>query len=136
MDLSILEALIPDLAGWLNVEPATLLLYIGVFCTLCNITSRLIPDDSTGALGYLQRICRILGAHVENRVAPGVKTVDVVKDIVGAHIERRAQDKIRDLASDTESLIPDAIERAADEINVPPQVAGYLRNRLHPDDNK
>lgn len=109
MDLSILEQLIPNLAGWLHMQPSTLLLYVGVLMTLANFTGRMIPDTATGWRGVLRQVCKFVGIYAQNRVAPGVRMNDVVKDIIGQQAAGIAQETIRDLASESDSLIPEVV---------------------------
>lgn len=113
MDLSILEQLIPNLAGWLNVQPATLLLYLTVFCTVSNLIGRLIPDDKLGILGRIRDVAKVLGIYASNRVSTGITTGDVVKSVVGAQIGVSADSLIREGAEQVGSLIPDVIEDIA-----------------------
>lgn len=82
MDLSLLQQLVPDLAGWLHLPPSTLLLYIILIGTGSNIVSRVIPDDVTGFWGGVRRLATVLGAYVPNRITSGVTTNDVVRQIV------------------------------------------------------
>ena len=81
MELNFLDAFIPSIAMFLGVDPATFVLLLGGFVTICNIVSRLIPDDSVGALAVIRKICKIIGLYVPNRVAPGVSTSDVASQI-------------------------------------------------------
>jgi hypothetical protein len=69
MDLSILQAFIPNLAGFLNVEPATALLFITLLVTVANLIGRLIPDDKVGVLGFVRDLCKLIGAYTPNRTA-------------------------------------------------------------------
>jgi hypothetical protein len=107
MDLSMLEAMIPDIAGWLNIEPATLLLYMMLICTAANIVSRVIPDDVGGFWGQVRRICTIIGAYTPNRVTRGISVNDVARSIVAPAI-----DEVIEAASDPDSLIPE-VERSS-----------------------
>lgn len=87
MDLSGLEQMMPDIAQWFNVDPATVVFWLGVICMACNVAGRLIPDDATGALGVARVVCKFIGAHVQNRVTTGVKTSDVIRDIAQSQLE-------------------------------------------------
>lgn len=116
MDLSFIEHLIPDVAGWLNVEPATLVALIGFVLGACNLAGRLIPDDAEGVLGWVRRICKFLGVCASNRVSSGVKTSDVIKSVVGERVEYEASERIREGAEKVGALIPDVVHDIADEI--------------------
>jgi hypothetical protein len=76
MDISNLA---PDIANLLGVQPSTMLLLLFLLTTAANVVSRLIPDTATGGLLLLKQICSIVGAHVSNRIAPGVTQADVAK---------------------------------------------------------
>lgn len=84
MDLSIIEHFIPDIARFLNLEPATVIFLIGVICTIANVLSRVIPDDAVGFWGVVRKVSSILGVYVSNRISKGVSTNDVVKSVVEA----------------------------------------------------
>lgn len=118
MDLSVLQDLIPDLAGFLKIDPATLLLYVGMICTACNIVGRLIPDDKTGPLGTIRDICKMIGFYAPNRVASGISVNDVARSIVS-----RADPDVKAAAEDREALIPEVAEgfesRAEDDRPIP-----------------
>lgn len=82
MDLSGLEDLIPPLAQALGVEPASALLFLGVAVTACNLAGRLIPDDATGVLGGVRKVCKAVGLFFPNRISSGVSVDDVAKAVV------------------------------------------------------
>lgn len=105
MDLSIIQAINPDVAGMLNVDPATLLLYIGIICTGCNIVGRLIPDDKTGPLGVVRDVCKVLGVYAPNRVATGVTVNDVARSIIA-----EAKPEVIELAEQADTLIPEVLD--------------------------
>lgn len=110
MDLSILQSMIPNVAAWLHVEPATVLFWLTAIVTGANLAARLIPDDQIGAWGRVRDICKVIGIYAQNRVTTGVKASDVLKEIVGSRVEAEAHERIQDLASDNESLIPAVTE--------------------------
>lgn len=91
MDLSLIQSMIPNVAKWLHVEPATVLLMWMILSTAANITSRLIPDTATGWLGTVRKLCAILGVHVQNRVAPpNITTEDVAEDVLESGVTKVA----------------------------------------------
>lgn len=107
MDLSFLQDMIPDLASALNVEPATLLLYLGLIATGCNIIGRLIPDDKVGALGTIRDICKFIGVYTPNRVASGISVNDVARSIVS-----KADPEVVETAVDADALIPQIVDNS------------------------
>lgn len=84
MDISLVEALIPNVAGMLGIEPATALLIVGVVVSVCNLLGRLIPDDATGWLGVVRKVCKFVGLYTSNRVSSGVSVNDVTKAMLDA----------------------------------------------------
>lgn len=70
---------IPTIAGWLHLEPAQLIFWIGLITFLANTLARRIPSTATGWLGTVRTIATILGGYVANRVAPGVTSEDIGK---------------------------------------------------------
>lgn len=117
MDLSVLQDLIPDVAGWLNIDPATLLLYLGVIATACNVIGRLIPDDQTGWLGKVRDVAKFIGVYTPNRVASGVSVNDVARAVVGIDQSPKVDQAIVEAATQPEALIPEVAN-----VVVPPPV--------------
>jgi hypothetical protein len=111
--------LIPDIARLLGISQADTLFYMGVLVAAANIVSRLIPDDATGPLGTVQKIAQFIGLHVENRVTKGVTTTDVVKQVVGVQVTGRAEEEIKELAGESEALIPQVLDPAPDPVLTP-----------------
>lgn len=87
MDLKFMENLIPDVAGHLGISPSTVVFYLIVISFIGNLAGRLIPDDKTGWLGVVRDLSKILGGYVQNRISTGVKTGDVVKNIVESRVK-------------------------------------------------
>lgn len=106
MDLSILQSLTPNVAAFFHLAPETLLAWLIFMATLANIIGRLIPDDKTGPLGAIRETCKILGLYVGNRVTSGVTVNDVAKSIV-----KPADPVVEELASASDTLIPDVVEQ-------------------------
>lgn len=121
MDLSMLEMLIPNVADWLNVDPATVLLYLTLFCTIANLLGRLIPDDAEGFLGKFRDLCKVIGVYTPNRVSRGVSVNDVARAVVS-----KPSQEVLDMANDPDSLIPEVIEDVAEQIV--PAFPGLLRD--------
>lgn len=90
-DLSGIEQLIPPIAQFFGIEPATALLIVGLIVTVANITGRLIPDDATGTLGTVRKIAKVIGLFVPNRIAPRISVNDVAKAAVTRQITDLAQ---------------------------------------------
>jgi len=110
MDFSILEHFIPNVAGWLNLDPATVLLYLVMLCTVCNLIGRLIPDDVEGPWGRVRDICKIIGTYTPNRVSRGISVNDVASSIV-SNRPGTARDEVVDAAVQSSSLIPEVVEQ-------------------------
>jgi len=89
MNLSGLEDLIPDVAAFLHVTPATALLLLGFVVSLCNLTGRLIPDEATGWKGLVRKVCKLVGLYASNRVASGVSVNDVTKVLIESKLPIR-----------------------------------------------
>lgn len=104
---------IPDIARLLGVDESDLVLGIGLLVAASNIVSRLIPDNAIGWLATLRTVAKFIGLHVQNRVAQGVKTSDVVKAVVGTQIEGQVEAQIREMAADSDALIPAVVEAPA-----------------------
>lgn len=105
MDLSFLENLIPNLAAFFNVQPATMLLLVTIVVTTCNLVGRLIPDDKTGLLGLIRDVCKLLGVYAPNRVTAGITVNDVARSVVGT-----PEPEVREAAESPDSLIPEVVQ--------------------------
>src|SRR3546814_10140508 len=89
-----IEDYIPDLAKLLGVEPSTALLIVGLLIALMNLGGRLIPDDATGWLGFVRKICKLVGLYASTRITSKMTvnkiaetTVPIVNEL-GEQIER------------------------------------------------
>lgn len=74
MDISNIAAQIGQIFG---LQPSTLVLLLFLVTTAANVGARLIPNDATGALGVLRKVCSIVGVYVSSRVTSGVTVNDV-----------------------------------------------------------
>lgn len=107
--MSGLEQLIPPIAQWLGIEPATLLLLLGMLVSAANITSRLIPDDTPGWLGIVRKVAKVIGLYVSPRITSGVSLADVAKASVGVPAKPAVVESMQDagvLPEDAPKLPP------------------------------
>lgn len=81
MDLSFVEAMIPNVAAMLGIDPATALLILGVVVSVCNLLGRLIPDEATGWLGLVRKVCKFVGLYASNRVTKDATVNDVAAQV-------------------------------------------------------
>lgn len=91
MDLSGIENLIPNLAAFFNVDPATILLLVTIFVALCNLAGRIIPDDATGVLGTVRKVCKLIGLYASNRVTKGVSVNAVANVLLDSKVTERGE---------------------------------------------
>lgn len=91
MDLSGIEHLIPNLAAFFNVDPATILLIVTIFVALCNLAGRIIPDDATGVLGTVRKVCKLIGLYASNRVTKGVSVNSVANVLLDSKVTERGE---------------------------------------------
>lgn len=82
MDGFKIEDYIPNLAAFLGVEPSTALLLVVTLVALANLAGRLIPDDATGFLGLVRKLCKIIGLYASNRIASGLTVNEVARTTV------------------------------------------------------
>src|SRR3546814_2878672 len=91
-----IEDYIPDLAKLLGVEPSTALLIVGLLIALMNLGGRLIPDDATGWLGFVRKICKLVGLYASNRITSKLtvnKSAETTVPIVNEMVEQIERDK-------------------------------------------
>lgn len=77
-----IEDFIPPIAQMLGVEPATVLLMLGIVVAVANLLGRVIPDDAGGWLGMVRKASKLLGLFVPNRVTSGISVNDTAKAVV------------------------------------------------------
>src|SRR3546814_1377401 len=106
-----IEDYIPDLAKLLGVEPSTALLIVGLLIALMNLGGRLIPDDATGWLGFVRKICKLVGLYASNRITSKLTvnkiaetTVPIVNEL-GEQIERVKAFRTEEHTSELQSLM-------------------------------
>lgn len=100
MDLSGLEHFIQNIAAFFNVDPSTILLFVGVFVAVCNLAGRLIPDEATGWKGAVRKFCKLVGMYASNRVTKGMSVNDVTKVLLDSKVAG-ARDDVWKFASQT-----------------------------------
>lgn len=76
MEITLIIDMIASQLGLTDNQLGITLLFIMLFS---NLASRLIPDDSTGVLGVLNKVTKILGLYASNRISQGVTTTTAVK---------------------------------------------------------
>lgn len=108
---------IPQLANQFGIAPSQLIFYIGFVTFASNMAARLIPQDATGKLGAVRKVCAIVGAYVPSRVTGNISVTDVAKAIVTNRVEDVKQEVI-EAASDPAALIPQVAEAAADVLDL------------------
>lgn len=81
--------LAPDLARLLGINPATLVLLLWIIVQAANVGARLIPNDATGYLGVLRKICALIGLYVSSRITSGVTVNDTAKAVIETPVTAR-----------------------------------------------
>lgn len=102
------EDLIPPLAQWLGIDPASALFYVGVILAIARVLSRKIPDDKTGFLGLVRDIAALISIDVSNKLTAGITVNDVTKRVIGLDTYDEVKEKIIEKAS--EGLIPEVTD--------------------------
>jgi hypothetical protein len=111
IDLSWIQHYIPNIAAWLGLDPATVLLLLTILVTVCNLAARLIPDTATGWLGGIRKVAKIVGMFVPNRVASGITVNDVAKAVVA----NKVTDLKSAVESEAKSVMRDQLENKIDQ---------------------
>lgn len=78
-----MDILLEQLSQMLGMDPATLAAVVFVVYAVCQLIGRLIPDDATGVLGVIRKICKVFGLYVSNRITRGVSVNDVAREQAG-----------------------------------------------------
>lgn len=102
MDLSFLQLLIPDVAKFFNLDPATVIFYLTLVVLIANLVGRLIPDDVTGFMGTVRNVAKVLGAYTPNRITSGVSVNDVARAAITVEPELA---KIPGIVEDVEEVV-------------------------------
>lgn len=102
-----LENLIAPIGAYLGIQPTTFLFYIGLLVMLCNVASRLIPDDKTGFLGWLRAGASWVGLHFPNRISGNITTNDVAAFILASRGVSVNEDRVATAQDKIAALTPD-----------------------------
>lgn len=78
-----MDSMVSYVAGLLGISPVTLILVLGVVVAVCNLVGKLIPDDATGTLGLVRKVCKVLGLYVSTRITSGVTVNDTARVVAG-----------------------------------------------------
>lgn len=70
---------VTQFAQWLGINPILLPFILAVIVAGANLVGRLIPDDATGFLGVIRKICKVAGLYLSNRISSGLSVNDVTK---------------------------------------------------------
>lgn len=106
------EDLIPPLAQWLGIDPASALFYLGVVIAIARLLSRKIPDDAVGFWGIVRDIASFISIDISNKLTPGITVNDVTKRVIGLDTYEEVKDKIVEKAQEglitevTDELLP------------------------------
>jgi hypothetical protein len=74
-----MDSILTTVAGALGISPITLVLLLGVVVAVCNLVGKLIPDDATGTLGLVRKVCKVLGLYISTRITSGVTVNDTAR---------------------------------------------------------
>lgn len=74
-----MDSIVNSVAGMLGISPVTLILLLGVVVAVCNLVGKLIPDDATGTLGLIRKVCKVLGLYVSTHITSGVTVNDTAR---------------------------------------------------------
>lgn len=110
---------IPQIAEHIGIAPSQLTFYLILVSALCNMASRLIPDDTPGILGAVRKITTVIGMYVPNRITGGVTTADVAKAVV--------TDRVDEIKQTVSEALPDEAEEFVEKV-IPafPGLAGKI----------
>ena len=75
--------ILPTIAGFLHVQPSTLLFWIVALNVGGRAVARRIPNDASGFWGFVRQSAAILGVEVQSRITAGVTVTDVAKQALG-----------------------------------------------------
>jgi hypothetical protein len=78
-----MDSILTTVAGALGISPLTLVLLLGVVVAVCNLVGKLIPDDATGTLGLVRKVCKVLGLYISTRITDGVTVNDTARVVAG-----------------------------------------------------
>lgn len=85
MDAVNLDALVDSIAFALGFEATSLLALFAVLSLVCRLVGKFIPDDATGTLGVIRRVCKVIGLYVGNRVTRNVSTNDAARAVADSN---------------------------------------------------
>lgn len=117
---------VPHLAKIFDIDPASLIFWLGFLTFIANTTARLIPQDATGWQGNVRKAAAIIGVYVPSRVSHGVSVTDVAKAVVASKVEDIKHEVI-EAAAQAPALIPEILEeKIAEAQKVVPAFPGLV----------
>lgn len=129
-----MENLANQLYEALGLKGTPLVVFLILLSMLCQLITRLIPDDSTGWRKTLRCITSVIGLYASNRITAGVTVTDVVKEVAKV----REPEPNREVMERVDQRIEETVDRAPYEregellLDQPyrPPFPGFSRTRV------
>lgn len=120
-----MEDLANAIYNLLGLKGTSLLTFLIVLSMVCQLVTRLIPDDATGWKKYVRMVTAAVGLYASSRVTSGITVADAAREIVKAPL-----DEVTDTAQEVAERVDERIEDVTDEIReVVPAFPGLKRRR-------
>jgi hypothetical protein len=75
-----INQLVDSFASKLGLTGTSLIATFAILMFVCQAIGKAIPEDATGALGFLRKVCKVIGLYVTNRVTNGLTITQAVKN--------------------------------------------------------
>jgi hypothetical protein len=79
---SVVDSVGQEILKNLHLTGVSLITVFVLLSMICQMITRIIPDDATGWKCVVRKICAVIGLYVAHRVTSGVSTADVARDVM------------------------------------------------------
>lgn len=119
----------------IGLKGTSLLVVLIITSMVCQVISRLIPDDATGWRKAVKTIAGVVGLHVANRITTGITIQDVAREIINDLPKRERPVELVERVDEriSQAEPPDELELDDSMRHVVPAFPGLL-NRETPDE--
>lgn len=90
-----MEWILDFLARAIGVEPATVVLFMGLLYAATQFVVKIIPDDSTGWRAVVRKIAAVVAVYTPNRVTSGVTISDVARGAIAQGVKPVGKDDMK-----------------------------------------
>lgn len=77
-----MDGIIDGLLAMLGLEGSALIGALALISVVARFIGKAIPDSTTGILGIVRKVSKVIGLYVSNRIDANTEEADVVKSVL------------------------------------------------------